>query len=86
MWMTVNLHPAEMEESAKIWLEIMNVDVHWDGLARIVKRMRRVVLRLPVKTMLSVWISSKTFSVPVPLELMVRSVKLLHRDVLVTPA
>ena len=86
MWMTVNLHPAEMEESARIWWEIMNVDVHWDGLARIVKRMRRVVLRLPVKTMLSVWISSKTFSVPVLLELMVRSVKLLHRDVLVTPA
>ena len=83
MWMIVSLHLAEMEESARILLETMNVDVHWDGLARTVKRMRRAVMRQPVRTMLSVLISSKTSSVPVLLELMVRSVKLLPKDVLV---
>ena len=64
----------------------MNVNVHLAGLVRTVRKMRRAALRQLVRTMLSVWTSSKTSSVPVPLELMVRNVRLPPEDVLETLA
>jgi len=86
MWMTVTPHPAEMVENVRTWLETMNVDVLKAGLARTVRRMRRAAVRPLVRTMLFVWTSSKTSSVPAHLELMVRSVRPHPRDALETPA
>ena len=64
----------------------MNVNVHLAGLERTVKKMKRAALRQLVRTMLSVLTSSKTSSVPVHLELMVKNVRLPPEDVLETLA